>query len=455
MNLNFGNNFLWGAATAAFQIEGSTSRDGRGESIWDRFCTMPNAIKDGTDGKNACEHYQLWRHDLELMKWLGLSAYRFSISWPRIQPEGRGLPNPQGLDFYDRLVDGLLAAGIRPFVTLYHWDLPQALEDAGGWPARDTASRFADYASHVVARLGDRVRDFVTHNEPYCASMFGYRDGFQAPGRKSYGDALRAAHHLLLSHGLAVQAVRALAAQAEVGITLNLVPTEPASPSAVDLDAARACDGEANRWFLDPLYGRGYPLDVVEDRLREGVLQSRELPFIQPGDMQLISSPTDFLGVNYYVRAIARAKANGVPNEPIQVAPRDECTAMGWEVYPEGLERILMQVHERYSPPRLYVTENGAAYDDEPPSRGGEIADLERQSYILRHLAALHRARSAGAKVDGYFLWSLLDNFEWSEGYTKRFGIVWVDYESQRRLPKHSAHRYRRVIADNGFQGAQ
>lgn len=453
MKLDFDDNFLWGAATAAFQIEGSTTQHGRGESIWDRFCTVPNAIKDGSDGRHACEHYRLWEDDIQLMRWLGLSAYRFSVAWPRIQPSGRGRPNEQGLDFYDRLVDALLAAGIRPFVTLYHWDLPQALEDAGGWPVRETAHAFAEFAGHVARRLGDRVRDFVTHNEPYCASMFGYRDGFQAPGRKSYSDALWATHHLLLSHGLATQALRALAPRAEVGITLNLVPTEPASPSAVDLDAARACDGEANRWFLDPLYGRGYPRDVIEDRVRDGALPSRELPFVQPGDLELISQPTDFLGVNYYVRNIARAKPNGVVNEPVQVTARDERTAMGWEVYPEGLEKILRYVHEHYSPGRLYVTENGAAYDDQQP-RDGEVADLERQSYILRHLAALHRARRAGVKVDGYFLWSLLDNFEWSEGYTKRFGIVWVDYQSQQRLPKRSAHRYRQVIADNGFSGA-
>jgi beta-glucosidase len=452
-HLSFGDDFLWGAATAAFQIEGGTRHDGRGESIWDRFCTVPNAIRDGSDGTRACEHYERWPEDLKLMKWLGLSAYRFSVSWPRIQPDGRGRANPRGLDFYDRLVDALLEANIRPFVTLYHWDLPQPLEDAGGWPLRDTASAFADYAALVGQKLGDRVRDFVTHNEPYCASMFGYRDGFQAPGRKSYRDALWAAHHLLLSHGLAVQALRVEAPRAEVGITLNLVPTQPASASSADEDAARACDGEANRWFLDPLYGRGYPADVIEDRRREGVLESADLPFLRNDDLRIISERTDFLGVNYYVRAIARAKAHGKANLEPEITPRDERTAMGWEVFPEGLQRILEQVQRAYDPPRLYVTENGAAYDDQPPSSSGEVMDTERQSYILRHLAAVHRARSAGVKVGGYFLWSLLDNFEWSEGYTKRFGIVWVDYDSQARLPKQSAHRYRRVIAENGFAG--
>jgi beta-glucosidase len=283
--------------------------------------------------------------------------------------------------------------------------------------------------------------------------MFGYRDGFQAPGRKSYADALWAAHHLLLSHGLAVQALRSAAPRAEVGITLNLVPTEPASASDADRDAARACDGEANRWFLDPLYGRGYPIDVIEDRRRDGVLDGPELPFVKQGDLELISQRTDFVGVNYYVRAIARAKPNGAANLEPQVLPRQERTAMGWEVFPEGLERILLQVQRGYDPPRIYVTENGAAYDDVPPNGAGEVVDSERQSYILRHLAALHRARSAGVKVTGYFLWSLLDNFEWSEGYTKRFGIVWVDYASQERLPKQSAHCYRRVIAENGFSG--
>lgn len=452
--VRFEDDFLWGAATAAFQIEGATDRDGRGESIWDRFCSVPNAIRDGSDGRSACEHYVLWPKDVELMKWLGISCYRFSISWPRVQPEGRGRANAKGLDFYDRLVDALLEAKIRPFATLYHWDLPQPLEDAGGWPARDTAAAFADYAALVAQRLGDRVHDFVTHNEPYCASMFGYRDGFQAPGRKSHHEALWAAHHLLLSHGLATQALRAHAPGAQVGITLNLVPSEPASRSRIDVDACRACDGEANRWFLDPLYGRGYPEDVVQDRVRDGVLRGAGLPFVRPGDLEVIAEPTDFLGVNYYVRTIARAKPiEETDNDPVLVTPRSERTAMGWEVYPEGLERILRQVHEQYAPARIYVTENGAAYDDSPPGKSGEVADIERQNYILRHLAAVHRARAAGVRVDGYFLWSLLDNFEWSEGYTKRFGIVWVDYQTQARLPKQSAHRYRQVIRESGFAG--
>jgi beta-glucosidase len=453
----FKRDFQWGAATAAYQIEGSVSADGRSESIWDRFCKTPGKIVDASSGMRACDHYRLFRTDVELMKWLGLGAYRFSIAWPRILPDGRGKVNGQGLDFYECLVDALLAAHIEPFVTIYHWDLPQVLEEAGGWPRRDTVRAFVEYADVVTRRLGDRVKSWITHNEPWCASVLGYGRGVQAPGRTSPRDALSAAHHLLLSHGEATRVIRSNVAGAHVGIALNLVPSEPASSSALDADAARACDGEANRWFLDPLYGRGYPLDVVADRVRDGSLESDALPFVKAGDLAVIAERTDFLGINYYMRSIARSPlVSEEENQPRSVLPTGEVTAMGWEVYPDGLERILRQVHGHYSPPSIYVTENGAAYADSRAHGSRVVADEERRRYIDRHLRAAHRAIAAGVPLDGYFLWSLIDNFEWSEGYTKRFGLFWVDYETQERIPKESAHWYRRVVANRGLvQGAQ
>jgi beta-glucosidase len=339
-------------------------------------------------------------------------------------------------------------------VTLYHWDLPQTLQDRGGWVNRETVAAFVNYADVVVRRLGDRVKNWITHNEPWCISMLGYRDGIHAPGKKIPAAALAAAHHLLLSHGWATHAIRANVRGARAGITLNLVPVEPASPSDADADACRASDGSANRWFLDPLYGRGYPADVVEDRVRDGTLSSGTLPFVLRGDLDAIAVPTDFLGINYYARHIARSTA--VPetkNDTPTVRPSDELTAMGWEVWPDGLERILRQVHDRYAPPVIYITENGAAYDDHGPNGMGPVADGARTSYIERHLRAAGRAIAAGVPLKGYFLWSLMDNFEWSFGYTKRFGILWVDYATQERSPKQSAHFYRDVIARGGLSG--
>jgi len=449
--LNFGDDFAWGVATAAYQIEGAVREDGRGESIWDRFCATPGNVVDGSSGADACDHYRLWRRDVAHMKWLGLRAYRFSLAWPRILPGGKGLVNERGLAFYERLVDALLEAGIEPYVTLYHWDLPQVLEDAGGWPARATAEAFAEYANAVTRRLGDRVKHWITHNEPWCVSMLGYRDGIQAPGHKMPAAALAAAHHLLLSHGWAMHAIRANVRAARAGIALNLVPAEPASASAADADACRASDGAANRWFLDPLYGRGYPVDVIADRLRDGSLASSTMPFALRGDFEAIATPTDFLGINYYMRDIARSSLPD--NEPATVRPTDELTAMGWEVWPDGLEGILRRVHERYAPPAIYVTENGAAYDDPGPNGQGPVADPARTSYLERHLRAAGRAIAAGVPLKGYFLWSLMDNFEWSCGYTKRFGILWTDYATQERSPKESAHFYRGVIARGGLGG--
>jgi beta-glucosidase len=447
----FPEEFVWGAATSAFQIEGAAREDGRGESIWDRFASEPGRISDGSNASVACDHYRRTDEDLDILKWLGVRSYRFSIAWPRVLPTGRGAVNERGLDFYDRLVDSLLARGIDPFVTLNHWDLPQALHDAGGWPARDTVGAFVTYADVVMRRLGDRVRRVCTHNEPWCISTLGFGKGEHAPGERSWPRALAASHHLLLSHGLAVEAIRAVAPAARVGIVLNLVPTEPASPSDADKEAARQFDGSFNRWFLDPLYGRGYPLDVIYDHVRAGHLRGAELPFVDDGDLRAIATRTDYLGINYYSRAVMRSTA--IPeddNLPPAVVATDDRTDMGWEVAPDGLLTILRRVHADYAPPRIYITENGAAYGTAPDEQG-RVRDVSRQRYLWTHFAAAHAAIAEGIPLAGYYLWSLLDNFEWGEGYSKRFGLFWVDYATQARLAKDSAHLCRRIIRENAL----
>jgi beta-glucosidase len=449
--LTFPPDFLWGAATSAYQIEGATREFGRGESIWDRFAAEPGRIEGGDDPSMGCDHYRRWPDDVELMKWLGLNAYRFSISWPRVLPTGDASEvNARGLDFYDRLVDALLEGDITPAATLYHWDLPQALQDRGGWPNRNVAQAFVDYADVVTRRLGDRVRLWITHNEPSIVSWLGHLEGVHAPGQRSGPKALAAAHHVLLSHGLAVPVIRANAPRAEVGITLMLLPTEPASPSQADLEACRAVDGMWNRWFLDPLYGRGYPDDAVEVFADSGHLPGGRHAFGKAFDLEVIATPTDFLGVNYYSRGIVRSEA--VPeseNAPRTVVHTDEQTDMGWEVHPQSLQRVLLDVAREYGPPRLYITENGAAYAT-PPSNG-RVPDARRIRYLDGHLRAAHAAIAAGVPLAGYFVWSLLDNFEWTHGFAKRFGIVWVDYETGARIPKDSARWYRRVIAQGGL----
>ena len=447
----FPKGFVWGVATSAYQIEGAAAEDGRGESIWDRFARTPSKVEDGSNGDVACDHYHRWKEDVALMKGLGVGAYRFSVAWPRVLPAGRGAVDARGLDFYSRLVDGLLESGIEPFVTLYHWDLPQRLQDEGGWAARSTAEAFVEYTEAVSRRLGDRVRRWITHNEPWCASLLGYQTGRHAPGLCDWNAALAASHHLLLSHGWAVPILRANSRAPEVGITLNLCPAVPASPSLEDRDAARHFDGYYNRWFLDPLYCGRYPDDMVADYIERGQLHSDGLRFVQPGDMKTIATPTDFLGVNYYNRAVTRS--DRIPedkNEPrtVEVAPESEWTDMGWEVYPDGLLQILGRLRVGYGVPRMYVTENGASYGD-APGADGRVADERRTRFVRDHLLAAHRAIDAGVPLAGYFLWSLLDNFEWDRGYTQRFGITWVDYVTQRRVLKDSAHFYRRVIEDN------
>lgn len=449
--LIFPKDFLWGAATASYQIEGAWNEDGKGESIWDRFTHTPGKIEDGSTGDVACDHYHRWQDDITLMKSLNLQAYRFSIAWPRILPMGRGQVNQAGLDFYSRLVDGLLAAEITPFVTLYHWDLPQVLQDEGGWTVRSTAEAFAAYAEIVSRHLGDRVKNWITLNEPWCIAFLSHQIGEHAPGWQEWPAAIKAAHHSLLSHGWAVPLIRQNSPGAEVGITLNFTPAEPATNSQGDFHAARQFDGYFNRWFLDPVYGRHYPADMVADFEAAGYLPAEGLGFIQPGDLLAITVPTDFLGVNYYTRAILRG--DGTPGGIQQVSadhPGVEHTDMGWEIYPEGLYKLLNRLHFEYQIPKLYITENGASFGD-GPDQNGRVQDTRRLTYLRDHFAATHRAMQNGAPVAGYFIWSLMDNFEWAKGYTQRFGAVWVDYDSQQRLPKDSALWYKDVIAQNGF----
>ena len=441
--VSFPKGFLWGAATSAYQIEGAWDEDGKGESIWDRFCHTPGRIANGDTGDVACDHYRRWPEDVGLMTGLGLKAYRFSISWPRLLPEGRGRVNPAGLDFYSMLVDALLEAAIEPFVTLYHWDLPQALQDQGGWPARVTAEAFVEYADLVTRSLGDRVKHWITLNEPFVSAIVGHLEGRHAPGHCDLGEALAAAHHLLLAHGWAVPVIRRNITEAQVGIALNLSGQTPASRSVADRAAAWEGDGVVNRWFLDPISARGYPADIVAH-------YGQPMDFVQPGDMELIAVPLDFFGVNYYTRAIVRStKIAEADNAPRTALANPKRTEMGWEVHPEGLYDLLGRLHFDYRFPALYVTENGAAYLDRI-GPDGRVDDPLRIAYLKEHLTAAARAIAAGVPLRGYFAWSLLDNFEWAHGYSKRFGLVYVEYPTQRRLLKSSAHWYGRVIAANG-----
>ena len=430
----FPDGFVWGAATASYQIEGAADADGRGESIWDRFSHTPGRVRGGDTGDVACDHYHRYREDVALMGQLGLTAYRFSVSWPRVVPEGTGPVNEAGLDFYDRLVDELVAHGIAPHVTLYHWDLPQRLEDAGGWPVRATAEAFGDYVRHVAARLGDRVKHFATLNEPNIVADHGYRSGEHAPGRTEPAAALAAAHHLLVGHGLAVRALREEAPGASAGIVLNLEPKHPATAHPPDLEAAAVAHDQVNRWFLDPVVGRGYP----EEGVRAWGWDRRE---IRDGDDQLVSREIDFLGVNYYSRSMVRSPLL----EPLSAAPDRERTGMGWEVYPAGLVEVLELVTSRTGDLPLYVTENGAAYpvDGRDPTR-----DPERVHFLHRHLDAALTAIERGVPLRGYFVWSLLDNFEWAHGYNPRFGIVHVDYESLERRVRDSGRFWASVPRD-------
>jgi len=464
--LRFPDGFVWGAATAAYQIEGAAAEDGRTPSIWDTFSHTPGKVRDGDTGDVADDHYHLFRSDVALMADLGLTAYRFSVAWPRITPhvtaDAIGPVNEAGLAFYSALVDELLAAGIAPTVTLYHWDLPQALEDAGGWTNRATADRFGEYAGIVAAALGDRVELFTTLNEPFCSSYLGYGSGVHAPGRTDDAAALAAVHHLNLAHGRAVAAVRDAAPGARLSITLNLAWVRPETDSALDADAARRIDGLANRVFLDPILHGHYPADVQAD-----TAAVTDWGFVRPGDLDVISAPIDVLGVNYYSPTIVRHWTRERPRESADghddggarpwVAADDvefptqhgaARTAMGWTIDPRGLTEVLLRVAAERPGLELMVTENGAAFDD-VPEQDGRVPDPERVAYLREHLTAVHDAIAAEAPVTGYYVWSLLDNFEWSYGYSKRFGIVSVDYATQQRTPKDSAYFFASTARSN------
>ncbi len=446
--LTFPPDFRWGVATASYQIEGAVAEDGRTASIWDTFSRVPGAVAGGDTGDIACDHYHRMPDDVRLMADLGAGWYRFSVAWPRVRPDG-GAPNPAGLAFYDRLVDELLVHGVAPWLTLYHWDLPQTLEDAGGWTVRDTVDRFVEYAVTVHDALGDRVPVWTTLNEPWCSAFLGYTSGRHAPGRQEGAAGLRAAHHLLLAHGLATTELRARGAET-LGPTLNFTVADPADPDdPADVDAARRVDGFHNRLFLDPIRNGAYPADLIADTEELGWLD-----VVRDGDLAAIAAPIDVLGVNYYHGDAVSATPDADPAGPSPFPGLDRLsmpsrglprTAMGWEVQPEGLTRLLLRLHEDYPGLPLVVTENGAAYDD-VVGAAGEVDDPERLAYLDAHLRAVHAARTAGADVRGYFAWSFLDNFEWAEGYAKRFGIVHVDYDTQVRTPKASARWYSEVV---------
>jgi beta-glucosidase len=439
--------FRWGVATSAYQIEGAVDEDGRTRSIWDTFCDVPDAIAKGDTGEVACDHYHRMPQDVALIRDLGVDLYRFSVAWPRVQPRGRGPVNPAGLAFYDRLTDELLSNGIEPWLTLYHWDLPQELEDAGGWPNRDTAYRFADYSMIVFDALQDRINTWTTLNEPWCSAMLGYAHGAHAPGRRDFGAGMRAVHHLLLGHGLATQRMReASNGRHEFGITLNMGVAKPETDSEADRAAARRVDGLACRIYLDPLVRGRYPEDVVADLATQGI----ELP-VQDGDLAVISTPIDVLGVNYYFsQTLSGVDEDGNTTGPdgrpvLRVIPTGRpITAMGWEIVPEGFTELLVRLHNDFGLP-MVITENGAAFDDEPDETGF-VQDDDRIAYFDSHIGAVALARQQGADIRGYFAWSLMDNFEWAYGYDKRFGIVRVDYDTQERIPKASAKWYSDTI---------
>ncbi|MFI0960129.1 GH1 family beta-glucosidase [Streptomyces sp. NPDC021080] len=437
----FPEDFLWGTATSAYQIEGAVTEDGRSPSIWDTFSHTPGKIDNGDDGDVACDHYHRWREDIALMRRLGTNAYRLSVAWPRVMPGGDGPVNTKGLDYYDALIDGLLEAGITPSVTLYHWDLPQVLQDRGGWPARDTAHHLAAYASAVAERLGDRVRHWTTLNEPLCSAWIGHLEGRMAPGLTDLTAAVRASYHLLLGHGLATQAIRAAVPGAQIGIVNNLGSIEAATDRPEDVAAAKRQDGHTNRWWLDPVHGRGFPADMVE-------VYGVELPEVA-GDLETMAAPLDWLGLNYYFPSHVVDDPTGPAPYARQISrPGVPVTGMDWEVEAAGIERLLLRLTNEYGARKLYVTENGSAYPD-VVRPDGTVHDPERVAYLEQHLAACASAARKGVPLAGYFAWSLLDNFEWAYGYDKRFGLVHVDYKTQVRTIKGSGHRYAEIVGEH------
>jgi len=442
MAKQFPEAFFWGTATASYQIEGAIQEDGRGESIWDRFASIPGNIMTGETGQPACDSYHRYPDDIAIMRALGVNVYRFSTAWPRIIPDGAGAINPAGLAYYDRLVDALLEAKITPFITLYHWDLPQALQDRGGWGNRATIDAFVRYADVVVSKLGDRVKQWMTHNEPWCVSILSHYLGHHAPGLRDRRLALQVAHNLLVSHGAAVPVIRAACPEAEVGIVLNFSPAYPATAGEADQIAARRHHAKFNLWFVDPVAGRGYPADAWEE-------YGADVPEILAGEMEQIAVPLDFLGVNYYSREICH-DPKGSQNQPIINRPNPvNMMARRWEVFPQALFNLLAWLHQEYTFPKLYVTENGATYDDVVWE--GRVHDLARLDYIKQHLEALHQVIEAGVPVHGYFCWSLMDNFEWATGTRDRFGLAYTDFATQERILKDSGYWYGRVTRANAL----
>jgi beta-glucosidase len=446
--LTFPDGFVWGVGTSSYQVEGGVHEEGRGESIWDRFSHTPGRVANGDNGDVTSDQFHRWREDVELMASLGVRAYRFSLAWPRIQPDGRGPLNEPGFAYYDRLIDALLERGIEPCPTLYHWDLPQPLEDEGGWLARATVERFGEFAAHCFRRFGDRVRTWFTINEPWVAATLGYRLGIHAPGHRDLGEAVTASHHFLLGHGAAVEAFRASGRDGRIGIVLSMSPTEPASDSDEDRAAAVGSDGYTNRWFLDPVLHGRYPEDMLElfERLT-GPLRA-----IHPDDAGRIGTPSDLLGVNYYARRVISAGTadGGLPWTVRRPSPDVPWTDTGWEITPTRLTDLLVDLTRDVGDLPILITENGAVFFD-APRPDGRTTDGGRIAFIRSHLAAVHRAIELGAPVAGYFYWSLLDNFEWAEGFRSRFGLVHVDYPTGRRLVKDSGHAYATIIAANGF----
>jgi beta-glucosidase len=451
--IRFPDGFLWGAATSSFQVEGAVHQDGRGPSIWDTQCHDTTLVRDGHTGDVAADHYNRWEDDVEMMAELGLKAYRFSVAWPRIQPTGTGPANQAGIDFYSKLVDRLLEKGISPAATIFHWDLPQALEDVGGWPARDTAYRFADYAAIIFAALHDRVPMWATLNEPWCSSLLGYADPSHAPGHSDPVEAVRAIHHLNLAHGLAVKAMREIDPGPQQGVVLNPTPIHVVGddPDGAAADGARRYDALRNRVWEEPMFLGRYPGDAIADLAAFGGLP------VEEGDLELIAQPLDWLGVNYYNDDFLRAVPGGAwaatpgMHDAAGFAPGPEHTDMGWPITPDGLRVMMVEKAAKYANlPPIYITENGCAYDD--PVVDGACHDPRRVKYLDAHIRAVHAAIDEGVDVRGYFQWSLMDNFEWSHGYHKRFGMVHVDYDTLARTPKDSAYWYRDVIARNGLE---
>jgi len=436
----FPTHFRWGCSTASYQIEGGVHEGGRSESIWDRFSKTPGRVKHGHTGDVACDHYHLWPDDFEIAQNLGINAYRFSIAWPRIFDYSKSPnANAKGLDFYDRLVDGMLAKGLEPWATLYHWDLPQYLQDKGGWANRATIDAFVNYTDAVSRRLGDRISHWITHNEPWCTAFLGNMEGVHAPGLKDFKLAIQVSHHLLVSHGLAIPVIRRNSPNAKVGAALSLHPLSSASDTEEDQAATHRHDGLRNRWFLDPLYGRGYPQDVIS-------LLGDLAPHIEPHDLKTIAEPTDFLGVNYYFpEIVAHAPGQGILQIKVVEPENVERTGFNWQVAPDGLVRLLSRVVKDYQPEHIFITENGSTYED-TVLQDGSVNDEQRKSYLQRHLAAVLEAIKIGLPIQGYFAWSLLDNFEWAEGYSKRFGLTHVDFQTQQRRLKASGEWYRNFL---------